>query len=171
MDLDNLDYSKMLVKQSSDSHLLIALLRHHVNTGTEDSDNSADGDETIDSSNNNSTTTPLDPARPRAEFIQLRQDVDRFPDPLIIDPIDKNQGAKVREGIEGMLETAKKAGFPDRHLEELWSIVFEHLEQFRVTFSPTPANIAPLDIKLKPEAHPVRVKLRKYSEEQRSFME
>lgn len=69
-----------------------------------------------------------------------------------------------------MLSRAKIEGFPEEHYKELEDLVWQHADSFDVSFSPTPAKIDPLRIVLTPDAKPVRVKLRNYSEEQRDFM-
>lgn len=114
--------------------------------------------------------TPPDPSRPRVNFYSVQEEVDPFPDKSLLHPIDSAQQEEVSEAIENMVQVATDSGFPNDNLPELKEIVTDHTDIFRTSFSSgPPANIEPLKIDLVPDAKPVRVRLRNYSQDQREF--
>lgn len=109
--------------------------------------------------------------RPRANYFDSQHPADPFPDPFLINaPDEEAEDAQSHKDIEELLARSKAEGFPEEHWEELQKVVWDHAPAFRTSFSSTPAKVEPLRINLKPEAQPVRVKLRNYSATQREFM-
>lgn len=110
------------------------------------------------------------PNRPRGDYYAYKYDVDPFPDPSLIEQHAETDQSTTHSEIEAMLARAKKEGFPDEQWDHLSELIWKHADDFGITFSEMPAKIEPLRIELTPDAHAIRVKLRNYSEEQRSFM-
>lgn len=73
--------------------------------------------------------------------------------------------------IARLYKEVTENGLPEEHAVELRSIVNEHNNMFRTTFSAgPPAYVPPLEVKLSQDARPVRLSLRNYSLEQRDFL-
>jgi Reverse transcriptase (RNA-dependent DNA polymerase) len=78
---------------------------------------------------------------------------------------------KVTEGMLSMLDAARVAGLPMAANRRLQDLVFEFADIWRIGLSPgPPAKIPAMRIQLKPDAQPVRVRVRKYPVEQREFL-
>lgn len=113
----------------------------------------------------------LDAPRPHVDYYQVREEPDPFPDSSLMDPIDSSQTEEVDSEINNMIDNAVENGFPSAHVSALKKLVSDHTDIFRTSFSSgPPADIPPLKIDLVPEAKPVRVRLRNYSQEQRDFL-
>ena len=70
-----------------------------------------------------------------------------------------------------MKKKATDNGLPAEYSERLSELVNKHKDVFRISFSSgPPARIRPLRIELTPNAQPVRVRLRNYSQEQKEFL-
>ena len=118
-----------------------------------------------------SVENKLDPNRPKSDYTANRNDPDPFPNPSLIDIEDGNQAQDIDSGIEAMLQDALRNGFPQDDFEELKTIVTNHRNVFRTTFSSgPPANVPPLRVLLKPDAVPTIVKLRRYTPSQLAFL-
>jgi hypothetical protein len=64
-----------------------------------------------------------------------------------------------------------KNGLEKHLLTELSDLVHEFRDIWRISLGSGPAaNLPPLVVRLQPDAKPVRVKLRRYSQEQRVFL-
>lgn len=114
---------------------------------------------------------PLDDLRPRVNYFCVREEEDPFPDASLLDPIDSDQHEDVIDATNGMVQTTIDSGFPNDKLPELRKNISDHTDIFRVSFSSgPPAQVPLLKIDLAPNATPVRVRLRNYSQEQRNFM-
>lgn len=110
-------------------------------------------------------------ARPRVNYYDVRDEEDPFPDKSLLDPVDSSQHDEIAQDVEKMVQTAVDNGFPDDNVPQLKKIVNDHMDIFRTSFSSgPPANIEPLQIDVAPDATPVRVRLRKYSQAQREFL-
>jgi len=109
--------------------------------------------------------------RPKVHYHQARHAEDPFPDPSLLDPIDNDQHDDIRKAVENIQTTAKKNGLADIYESNLRGILHAHLDIFRTSFSAgPPAKLPPLKIELMPDAKPVKVRLRKYSQAQKEFM-
>ena len=119
----------------------------------------------------NNVRNPLqDHLRPRINFFGSRNDEDPFPNPNLLDLIQPN-GDETNAAIEDMLNDLKKVGLKDEHLNEFRRLVYDYSDIFCVGLSPgSPTKFQPLKINLTPDAKPVRVKLRNYSQDQRDFL-
>eukprot|EP00178_Gracilaria_changii_P000257 TRINITY_DN1027_c0_g1_i1.p2 TRINITY_DN1027_c0_g1~~TRINITY_DN1027_c0_g1_i1.p2 ORF type:complete len:1106 (+),score=114.18 TRINITY_DN1027_c0_g1_i1:5972-9289(+) len=116
--------------------------------------------------------TKIDPARRRVVYDIVRQEADPFPDPALLDPIDADQHDDIREAAEMMVQMAIKNGMQTAQSRALHEIVHKHINIFRTSLSSgPPANVTPLKIALTPDARPTRVRLRKYSQDQRAFLQ
>lgn len=69
-----------------------------------------------------------------------------------------------------MLWRAKDKEFSEKHRKELLQFFWAHLGKLCINLSDEPAKRNSLHIELTPKPHPVRVKLRNYSEKQRNFL-
>jgi hypothetical protein len=96
------------------------------------------------------------------------------------DPIDAphwpeapvhNEDELVDDEMAHMIETAASNGMSVPHADSLGSLVREFKDIWRVSLGDgTPAKLPPLVVRLKPDAKPVRVKVRRYSMEQSAFL-
>ena len=108
--------------------------------------------------------------RLRVSFNTARTDEDLIPDPSILDLVDTEKRGEIRTAVETMNNTASDNGLPPEHNKVLEEHVGTHIDMFRTSFSAgPPARIKPLRIALTPDARPVKVRLRNYSQEQRGF--
>lgn len=115
---------------------------------------------------------PSAPDRPRVMYDKARCDEDPFPDPSLLGSIDADQHEDIRTAADEMIETPIVNGLPAAARGTLIQIVQENLNISRTTLSSRPsAKVAPLKISLTPDARPVCVRLRKYSQEQRQFLD
>jgi hypothetical protein len=77
----------------------------------------------------------------------------------------------INEHIDNMLHAAGQNGLPAAQLLTLRALVYEFIDIWRVSLSDGPPSaLPPLIIKLRPDAVPVRVKLRRYPPAQREFL-
>ena len=109
--------------------------------------------------------------RPRVDYNHARNEPDPFPDPSLLDPIDKNQHDDITAAVKSMETNAMNSGLADVYQSNLKGVLRDHMDIFRTSFSSGPgAKLPPLKIELLPEAKPVKVKIRKYSQEQQKFL-
>ena len=109
--------------------------------------------------------------RPRSDYQSNRHATDPFPDPSLLYISDSSQADDVGNCIELMLQDALIHGFPKAHVPTLRKSIEDRRNVFRTTFSAgPPANVPPLSIRLKPEAVPTVVKLRRYAPSQLLFL-
>ena len=109
--------------------------------------------------------------RPLANYYRACQEEDPFPGPSLLDSVDSEQGEGVCKAVEEMQTTAPNNGLPEMDGEGLETLVSEHVNIFRTSFSSgLPAKIKPLRIELTPHARPTKVRLRNYSQEQKEFL-
>jgi len=112
------------------------------------------------------------PKRERVNYYTAREEEDPFPDPSLIDPLDSDQAEDITKGIEEAIKKAVENGLPAEHHDAMKKVVYDHVDIFRTTFSSgPPAKFPPLKIELTADAKPVKVRLRKYSQPQRAFMQ
>lgn len=108
---------------------------------------------------------------PRANYYMAQTEEDPFPDPSLLDPLDSEQHDDVLGAVHDMIERSKSNGLPDQYHDRLEKMVYSHLDVFRTGLSSGPAaKLPPLQIALTPDAKPVKVRLRNYSQEQREFL-
>ena len=109
--------------------------------------------------------------RPKVNYHAAHTEEDPFPDPSLLDPIDEDQHDDIRKAVADIQQTAKDNGLADVFESNLKGILRDHMDIFRTSFSAGPAaKLPPLKIDLTPDAKPVKVRLRKYSQEQKEFM-
>lgn len=115
--------------------------------------------------------SPPTATRPKVNYVTARTEEHPFPDPSLLDPIDTDQHDDICKAIEDIKENANQNGLPAVYESNLKGILRDHMVIFRTSFSAgPPAKLPPLKIELTPEAKPVKVRLRKYSQEQKIFM-
>lgn len=96
---------------------------------------------------------------------------DPFSGPLELDPVDDFQYYDFVNAVWELEQRAVEAGLPTAYHARLRDILNPHIDIFRVGLSSgPPVKLPPLKIQLLPDAHPVRVKLRNHSEDQRKFL-
>lgn len=109
--------------------------------------------------------------RTRVDYYRVKEEVDPFPDPSLLDPVDSDQSEDVETAVSKRLQDAFDNGFPEEKQQELTTIVKDRINVFRVSLSAgPPVNVPPLKIDLVADAKPVRVRLRNYSQDQRLFL-
>jgi hypothetical protein len=133
----------------------------------------------VSSSSKPSLTIPL--AVPNASTIHQHSGVthgDLDVDPIELPHVLELQSDKpdtahdVVDALDALIERAKENGVPSPILKELRQLVYEFLDIWRISLSgDPPAKLPPLEVQLRPEASPVRVKLRRYPPAQRKFLE
>lgn len=107
---------------------------------------------------------------PRGNYFNHKSDLEPFPNPNLVS-LNKDSPSNMRiTNIRSIIERAKTNGLLSPHLDQLANIVWSHEDVFDTSFSSSPAKIKPLRIKLRPDAHPIGVKPRNYSQSQRAFM-
>lgn len=97
--------------------------------------------------------------RLQINYQQQRNHSVPFPNPSLLDSADENDKETVKTSVDVMLQAATTAGLPDVYLNDLQSIVYGILDQFRIHFCGQAANVPPLQIKLYPHAKLVHAKL------------
>jgi RNase H-like domain found in reverse transcriptase/Reverse transcriptase (RNA-dependent DNA polymerase)/Integrase core domain/Integrase zinc binding domain/Chromo (CHRromatin Organisation MOdifier) domain len=124
------------------------------------------------------TRTELNTVQPLTEDgydpCQVRHgdvDVDPVTIPQLLDLPQANEASEVDMAIDQMLTSAAEAGMTLQGLGELTNLVKEFRPIWRISLGAgAPADLPPLQIRLKKEAKPVRVKLRRYPEAQAVFL-
>ena len=124
----------------------------------------------IDSKKDSDNASVHTPQRPRSNYYANKAEVDPFPNPSLLDLPDQNQDETVKKAVEEMLRNALAEGFPKNRFDDLRKIIMARLGVFRTDFSQSSASIPPLKLELKPDAKPVHVKIRKYSDSERKFL-
>ena len=82
-----------------------------------------------------------------------------------------DDAAETQRHLRDRVREAKAQGMEEEHVRELDSLLQEFSDIFRTKLgADPPARVPPMDIKLKPDAKPVRVKLRRYSPPQAAFL-
>lgn len=114
---------------------------------------------------------PLDYMRPRVNYFNVRQEQYPFPDSSLLDAPDCVQSDEVKEEIAQMVHVAVEDGFLNDHLTDSKKIVSDHMEIFRTSLSHvSAADVPTIKVDLFPDAKPVKVRLRNYSQDQREFL-
>ena len=109
--------------------------------------------------------------RQTSNYFTNRNEIDPFPHPSLIDPNDLDQEDDIKTGINGMLQDATRNGFPATYFDKLSNMIWQRKNVFRTTFSAgPPAAVPPLRIKLRADAVPTILKLRKYTHERKLFL-
>lgn len=119
------------------------------------------------------TTKPKEstPLRRRSSFYANKDNVDPFPNRFLIDLQDKKEDTAVRAAVEEMSTDALAQGLTNAWFEDLRKIVMAKLGVFCTDFSQSSANMLPLKSELKQDAKLVHVKIRKYRNSQRRFLQ
>jgi RNase H-like domain found in reverse transcriptase/Reverse transcriptase (RNA-dependent DNA polymerase)/Integrase zinc binding domain len=100
-------------------------------------------------------------------------DVDNDPVnlPHLLDMPLTTDAEEVDEALEALVTNAAANGLPAEHIEEIRKLVHEFHDVWRISLAAgPPAKLPPMVIKLRPDATPVRCKLRRYPPEQRAFL-
>jgi hypothetical protein len=83
----------------------------------------------------------------------------------------QNEDELIDDAMAHMIEPAASNGMSAPHADSLGSLVREFKDIWRVSLGDgTPAKLPPLVVRLKPDAKPVRVKVRRYSMKQSAFL-
>ena len=120
-------------------------------------------------SNDDTTSKPINPNL-TVDYRSNNMNNDPFlDDATLTNPAeDENQ---LSDAISDLVQRAIDNGFPKDKKRLLNKLVNDHKDIFCLGISASPpANFTPLRIDLEPEAKPIKVRLRNYSEAQRSFL-
>jgi hypothetical protein len=91
--------------------------------------------------------------------------------PQLLDLPASVSSDKISTELESMVRTAQKNGMPSQDVPTLRHLVNEFTDIWSTSLqSGPPATLPPLVIRLKPDAVPVSVRLRRYSQEQHDFL-
>jgi hypothetical protein len=83
----------------------------------------------------------------------------------------QNEDKLFDDAMAHMIETAASNGMSAPHADSLGSLVRQFKDIWRVSLGDgTPAKLPPLVVRLKPDAKPKRVKVRRYSMGQSAFL-
>ncbi len=80
----------------------------------------------------------MDPNCPRAKHTYCEKATQTLPKPELLDMVDTDQADDVRQGVDEMIERAKKNGLPREYHRELEDIVMKHIDIFRTGLSAGP---------------------------------
>jgi hypothetical protein len=98
-------------------------------------------------------------------------DTDPVVDPCLLDFSSSHTDATVAASMNAMVDAALSEGMSEPAHQQLRPLVFEFTDIWRIGLSPgPPAKLPPMHISLRPGANPVRVRVRKYPQEQREFL-
>lgn len=100
--------------------------------------------------------------RPRVNYHTARQNSDPFPDPAFLYLVDEGQHEDIRSASNAIVTAAVQNKLGVEHAKELQNIVDALIDIFRTSLSSRqPAQVQSLKITARPDATPVRVRLRK----------
>lgn len=109
---------------------------------------------------------------PRVSYRTARQNSDPFPDRALLDPVDEDQHDEVRSAAYAMVAAAVQNSLGEENTKELQDSVDAYIKIFRTSLSSgPPAQFKPMEITVRPDVTPVRVRLRKYFQDQRGFLD
>lgn len=108
--------------------------------------------------------------RLRANYYDIREETDLFPDASLLESIDSDQKEAGEAGIEEMLTNSTTAGTPNQQCDSLRQCVMDNKDVFHTSSSGPPAIVHLLKIDVSPDGRLVRVRLRKYSQGQRELL-
>lgn len=120
------------ISPSTVSRVLIAIIKGVNNNETTNNQNGED--ETINHSDSIHQ-------RARSNYYVNKADAEPFPNPTLLDLVDRNQDAKVHAVFDGILTDFSVQGFPKAHFYELRKIFMSGLGVFRTDFSKSSAAI------------------------------
>jgi hypothetical protein len=99
------------------------------------------------------------------------QDADPVEIPQLLDLPDPSDQEQINSLVKGMILQAVENGLPPEHEPALHELTQEFADIWNISLTAgPPAKLSPLVITLKDDAVPVRVRLRRYSQEQRDFL-
>ncbi len=85
--------------------------------------------------------------------------------PQVLDMPDLDELGEKSKLLEGMIETAQNNWLPHEFIPELRSLVNDFQDIWSISLQAgAHADLSPLEVKLKPDAVPVRVRVRRYSQ-------
>lgn len=109
--------------------------------------------------------------RPRVNYFESRNEEDQFPDNSLIDSVHIDQKIDVNTEVETMIQQASDNGLTEVETKVLSDLIYEFKNIFYTSFSGGHlAKIDPLRIELTQDVKPVRVRLRNYTQDQRTFL-
>ena len=104
-------------------------------------------------------------------YFSSREDQDPFKNPTLLDKVGEDHEQEVRRAIHDLIGKTERNGLGKDEVDRISELVNANSNVFRTQLSNgEPARIKPLSIELSANASPIRVKLRKYSQEQQKFM-
>lgn len=125
----------------------------------------------VDNTGQTNIPPKLDPARPKVSYYRARFEEDPLPDPSLLDPIDSEQHNEINAAMEGMQKASFYARLQSGKSPVLTILLSDHRDIFLISFSSgQPARLPLLKIELTPDAGPIKVRLRNYSQDQRDFL-
>lgn len=110
-------------------------------------------------------------SRPKVHYDDVRTQEDPFPDPSLLDPIDLDQQDGILTAVDVFVQFVKNRGMENLYLTKLNFILGDLMDISRTDFSAgSPAKLLPLKIERTPDAKTMKIRLLKYSQEQKDFM-
>jgi Reverse transcriptase (RNA-dependent DNA polymerase) len=99
------------------------------------------------------------------------QDIDPIDVPQLLDLPTSAKPEGISDSFDVMIRQAQQNGLPDGSVLALGELLNDFADIWSTSLhAGPPAKLPPLVINLKPDAIPVRVRLRRYSQEQRDFL-
>lgn len=109
--------------------------------------------------------------RPHVSFYKVREETDPLLDASLLDTGDSDQRAEVEAAIGRRFQKNLDDGFPGDREADLGQIVLGDKNAFRTSISSRPpARVTALKTDLVSDARSMRVRLRIYSQEQRTMV-
>lgn len=109
--------------------------------------------------------------RPRVSYHQDPIKEHLFPGSSLLDTVDMDQRADICKAIQDTETTACDSGLADAYESSSKSILRDHMDIFRTSFSARlSAKHPPLDTELTTDSKPVKVHLRKYFQKKKELM-
>lgn len=108
--------------------------------------------------------------RPRVNYYTAHTELDPFPYPSLLDPVYPDQNGEIWKAGNFIMERSRNNGISDTDFGILENIVSDNIDVFCPELSSGPAaDIKTFKVEIKLDAHPVRVRLRNYSQHKKIF--
>jgi hypothetical protein len=111
-------------------------------------------------------------AEARADSVTYGElDADPIDVPQLLDLPQSADHDEIEKLLDNMINAAQTNGLPAEFVPTLRGLLNDFRDIWSISLTPgPPARLPPLVINLKPDSAPVRVRLRRYSQEQRDFL-
>ena len=141
------------------------------NSSSANLQNEETSSQTADATNSSNNLTSMEVVRPRKNYFVVRDEPDTLPEDFSLEKVDENQEEDIVQALEDCLRTCVDNQLSSEDIMEMRTILLKHKDIFRIRLGGgPPAKLPPMKINLAPEAKPIRVRLRNYSQQQKEFL-